>query len=44
MEQERKYSVYVGGVGVNDYLLTKDEACDLADKYIEDGYSDVEII
>ena len=44
MEQEKKYSVYIGGVEVNDYLLTKDKACDLADEYIEDGYDDVEIV
>ena len=44
MEQEKKYSVYVGSIEVNDYLLTKDEACDLADEYIEDEYDDVKIV
>lgn len=44
MEQEKKYSVYVDSVEVNDCLLTEDEARNLADEYIEDGYDNVEII
>lgn len=38
---ERKYSVWVGGLEVNDYLLTKDEADALAESYRKEGYDDV---
>ena len=37
------YSIWVGGIEVNDVLLTKDEANDLANMYIEKGYDDVVI-
>ena len=37
------YTVWVGGVEVNDYLLTKEDAEDLAQEYIDDGYNDVAI-
>ena len=40
MEQ---YTVWVGGVEVNDCLLTKDQAERLARCYIADGYADVQI-
>jgi hypothetical protein len=36
-----KYTVWVGGVEVNDQLLTLNEANNLASKYIADGYDDV---
>lgn len=32
------YSVWVGGIEVNDYYLTKDKAIILADEYNNDGY------
>ena len=38
---EDKYTVFVGGVEVNDYLLTKKEADLLAFEYKIDGYDDV---
>ena len=41
--EEEKYTVWVGGVEVNDNLLTKDEAEALKDEYINDGYDDVVI-
>lgn len=37
------YSVWVGGIEVNNVLLTKDEANVLANIYIEKGYDDVVI-
>ena len=37
------YTVWVGGVEVNDYLLTKEDAEYLAQEYIDDGYDDVVI-
>jgi hypothetical protein len=39
----RKFIVWVGGVIVNNYLLTEPQAEDLADEYIFDGYNDVAI-
>ena len=36
------YSVYVGGLEVNDYYMTKSEAENLASQY--DDYDDVAII
>jgi hypothetical protein len=38
-----KFTVWVGGVEVNDYYLTKKEAEWLAEEYREDGYDDVVI-
>lgn len=35
------YTVWVGGVEVNDYLLDKDNAEQLANQYKQDGYDDV---
>lgn len=37
----KNYSVWVGGVEVNDYYLTKNEADNLAFEYKKDGYDDV---
>jgi len=37
------YSVWCGGVEVNDYHLSYDEAYNLYMEYIEDGYDDVYI-
>jgi len=39
-----KYSVYVGGCEINDYYLTKSEAIELQEEYINDGYCDVIIV
>ena len=39
----KNYTVWVGGTEVNDYLLTKEEAEELAQKYIDRGYNDVVI-
>ena len=37
----KKYSVWVGGVEVNDYYLSKKDADNLAKEYKDDGYDDV---
>ena len=37
-ETKKCYSVWVGGVEVNDYYLTKDKAIILADEYKNEGY------
>lgn len=37
----KEYTVWVGGIEVNDYYLTKEEAESLAFKYKDDGYDDV---
>jgi hypothetical protein len=37
----KEYNVWVGGVEVNDYYLTKQEADNLAFEYEDDGYDDV---
>jgi hypothetical protein len=41
--EENKYTVWVGGTEVNDYLLTKKQAEDIAEEYEEKGYDDVAI-
>ena len=38
-----KHSVWVGGVEVNDYLLSRQQAEELAEEYKADGYDDVVI-
>lgn len=38
---EGKFSVWVGGSEVVDYLLTRDQAIDLALSYEAEGYDDV---
>ena len=37
------FSVWVGGVEVNDNLLTLDEAQRIARNWIDDGYDDVQL-
>ena len=37
------YSVFVGGVEVTDFLLTKKQAENLAEDYRNDGYDDVQV-
>ena len=39
----KQWSVFVGGGEVNDYLLTKDEAYQLAAAYAADGYDDIAV-
>jgi hypothetical protein len=39
----KKFTVWVGGVEVTDYLLTKQEAKQVALEYISQGYTDVKI-
>lgn len=41
MKKDKCYSVWVGGIEVNDYLMTKNEAEKLANEYRADGYDDV---
>jgi hypothetical protein len=43
MKLERKYSVWVGGTQVHDYLLTREEAKKLAQEWANEGYDDVVI-
>ena len=43
-DNEKIYTVFVGGTEVNDYYLSQEEANRLAEEYREDGYTDVEII
>jgi len=43
MDPERRYSVWVGGTEVNDYLLTLDDATMLAYEWSERGYDEVGI-
>ena len=38
-----KFSVWVGGVEVNDNLLTLDEAQRIAKNWLDDGYDDVQL-
>jgi hypothetical protein len=40
---QANYTVWVGGVEVTDYLITEAQAKVIADSYIENGYTDVEI-
>ncbi len=37
------WSVWVGGIEVNDYALTLDKANQWAEEYLSDGYDDVAI-
>lgn len=37
------YTIWVGGVEVNDYLLDKEQADYLADYWTRRGYDDVQI-
>ena len=37
----KKFSVWVGGTEVNDQLLTREQAENLAFEYEDDGYDDV---
>lgn len=36
-----RFTVFVGGGEVNNFLLPKDKALEIADSWIEDGYDDV---
>jgi hypothetical protein len=38
---EAIYSVWVGGVEVNDFYLTREAAATIAEEYSNDGYEDV---
>lgn len=38
------YTVFVGGTEVNDYLLTREEAIELRDYYLDQNYDDVMIV
>ena len=41
--EEKIYTVWVGGVEVNDYLLTEDEAISISEAWKNEGYDDVQI-
>lgn len=38
-----RYTVWVGGIEINDYLMPKEEAVQLANLYRKQGYVDVHI-
>lgn len=38
-----RYSVWVGGIEVNDYLLNLEDALRLAEHYRKEGYDDIVI-
>lgn len=40
---DNNYTVWVGGVEVNDTYLSKQKADELASEYIEEGYDDVHV-
>jgi hypothetical protein len=42
-KQEPEWSVWVGGVEVNDYLMRLQDAQNLANKYEAEGYTDVAV-
>jgi len=44
MSNDKTFSVFVGGTEINDFLLTEAAAWFLANKWIDDGYSDVAVI
>lgn len=39
----QKYTVWVGGVEVNDFYLLWTDAVAIASEYITDGYQDVQV-
>ena len=39
----QKYTVWVGGVEVNDFYLLWTEAVAIASEFISDGYQDVQV-
>ncbi len=39
----QKYTVWVGGVEVNDFYLSWSEAVTIAGEFISDGYQDVRL-
>jgi len=41
--KDKRWTVWVGGVEVNDHYLTAYEADLLSDKYVDMGYDDVVI-
>ena len=41
MENKNTFSVWVGGIEVNDFLLSEEEANNLADEWRAKGYDDV---
>lgn len=40
---EKRFSVWVGGVEVNDALLSESEANEIAEQYRSEGYDDVQV-
>ena len=44
LEEQTLYTVWVGGVEVNDYHLPLLEAVALSLKYFNDGYDDVAVL
>lgn len=41
--EEKRWSVFVGGGEVNDYLMDFNEATALGQEYVNDGYDDVSV-
>ena len=44
IKRDTQFTVWVGGIEVNNFLLTKEEAQKLANQYIIDGYDDVVVV
>lgn len=40
-DDEKRYSVFVGGTEVNDFMMTLDSASNLANEYLIDGYNEI---
>lgn len=43
MQAPKNWSVWVGGIEVNDYMLSKEEALQVKEHYETRGYDDVQI-
>ena len=39
-DTDKNYVVWVGGIEVNDFYLKKEDAEDLCDEYLNEGYDD----
>lgn len=44
MHKENRWSVFVGGMEINDYLLPLQAAQNLANLFERDGYDDVAVV
>ena len=44
IDQEKRFSVFVGGAEVNDFYLTEEEADRVYHEYLAEGYDDVQMV